>query len=363
MNKKRPLISIVITVYRTQSFLQECVDSVRTQDYPNLEIILVDDGSPDDCPAMCDAFAKQDSRIRVVHQKNSGCGMARNAGMKLAEGEYIFFLDSDDRLDGPSAIRTLSACAQKNKADIAAGGYRRISDRQISAVNLTHLRHRTDTDTVDFRFQGFYRYGHLAYDWGKLYRLDFLKKHHLYCKAYPFTQDKAHNMECCVCEPVYAFIDKSVCLYRVNEQSVTYQYKKDMIAVWTAITENFDAFCTRRGVAKDYRDLSAFHIFFGSFYLVKQEWRRYGLKKAVKELRRYGRQPIVKKYMKQLAKGDYVREIHAGCWKPLIRCAAAVFCMHGYLLYTAGAVCLLQLRVDQWISRLRYQSRQSGRGS
>ncbi len=170
-------------------------------------------------------------------------------------------------------------------------------------------------------------------------------------------------MECCVCEPVYAFIDKSVCLYRVNEQSVTYQYKKDMIAVWTAIAENFDAFCTRRGVAKDYRDLSAFHTFFGSFYLVKQEWRRYGLKKAVKELRRYGRQPIVKKYMKQLAKGDYVREIHAGCWKPLIRCAAAVFCMHGYLLYTAGAVCLLQLRVDQWISRLRYQSRQSGRGS
>lgn len=113
MKEKNPLISIVIPVYRTQSYLRECMESVLMQDYPKLEIILVDDGSPDACPEMCDAYARQYKEVRVIHQENSGLGMARNAGMDLAGGEYIFFLDSDDKLVGPAAVCKLAACAQK----------------------------------------------------------------------------------------------------------------------------------------------------------------------------------------------------------------------------------------------------------
>lgn len=355
MEDKYPLISIVIPVYCTQSYLQECMESVLMQDYPKLEIILVDDGSPDACPEMCDAYERKYKEVRVIHQKNSGLGMARNAGMDLAGGEYIFFLDSDDKLDGPAAVRKLAVCARKKRADIAVGGYRRFCGQEVSAVNVTHLRGREDTESVDFRFQGFYRYGHLAYNWGKLYRMDFLKEYKLRCKAYPFTQDKAHNMECCACGPVYAFLDESVCLYRIHEASVSFRYKKDMIPVWTAIAENFDRFCRQRGIAGDYGDLCAFHIFFGSFYLVKQELQEYGFQKAVQALRIYGRKPFVRKCMRQLARGKYVREIHTGSWRVMIRWAAVLFCMHGYFLYTAGAACLLRLHVDGWITKLRYR--------
>lgn len=353
----RPLVSIIIPVYRTQKYLRECMDSVLAQDYARLEIILVDDGSPDACPDMCDAYEKQDTRIRVIHQKNSGLGMARNAGMRIAEGEYLFFLDSDDKLDGQGAIRKMVKCAVKKEADIVVGSYRRFQGHNLSTVNITHLRDIIDTQTVDFRFEGFYRYGHLAYNWGKLYRSDFIKKHKLYCKSYPFTQDKAHNMECCAYAPVYAFLDESVCLYRINEQSVTFRYKKDMIPVWIAIAENFNRFCSMEGIAQDYGDLSAFHIFFGSFYLLKQELGKNGLRKAVRQLHVYAQNPFVQTCMRQLAAGRYVQEIHTWSWKFVIRCAAILFCMHGYLPYTLGTACLLRLHVDAWITRLRYRKK------
>ena len=88
-----PLVSVVIPIYNVEKYLDRCVSSVVNQTYRNLEIILVDDGSPDNCPAMCDAWAERDSRIRVIHKKNNGQGMARNSGMDIATGKYIFFFD------------------------------------------------------------------------------------------------------------------------------------------------------------------------------------------------------------------------------------------------------------------------------
>lgn len=88
--------SIIIPVYKVESYLEECVNSVLHQTFSNIEVILVDDGSPDRCPQICDDYAEKDSRVWVIHQKNSGLSMARNAGLKAAQGEYILFLDSDD---------------------------------------------------------------------------------------------------------------------------------------------------------------------------------------------------------------------------------------------------------------------------
>lgn len=90
------LISVIVPVYKVEEYLDECLNSIACQTYSNLEIILVDDGSPDNCPRMCDEWAKRDSRIRVVHKKNGGLSSARNAGLDVAKGEYISFVDSDD---------------------------------------------------------------------------------------------------------------------------------------------------------------------------------------------------------------------------------------------------------------------------
>lgn len=92
-------ISVIIPVYNTEKYLKRCVDSVREQTYGNLEIILVDDGSPDGCSQMCDIFAAEDDRIKVIHKENAGVAAARNAGLDAAGGEYLTFVDSDDYID------------------------------------------------------------------------------------------------------------------------------------------------------------------------------------------------------------------------------------------------------------------------
>ena len=93
------LLTVIIPVYKTEQTLDRCIESVLSQDVPGgMEVILVDDGSPDNCPALCDAWAERDPRIRVVHQQNRGLGAARNAGLDIATGDYVTFIDSDDYL-------------------------------------------------------------------------------------------------------------------------------------------------------------------------------------------------------------------------------------------------------------------------
>lgn len=91
-----PLISVIVPVYRVEEYLERCVKSILSQTYKNLEVILVDDGSPDQCPAICDACAEKDVRVKVIHQENKGLSGARNAGINAASGEYLAFVDSDD---------------------------------------------------------------------------------------------------------------------------------------------------------------------------------------------------------------------------------------------------------------------------
>lgn len=95
-NTNNELVSVIVPVYKVEPYLDRCVASILAQTYPNLEVILVDDGSPDNCPALCDAWAQRDARIRVIHKKNGGLSDARNVGLDAASGAYISFVDSDD---------------------------------------------------------------------------------------------------------------------------------------------------------------------------------------------------------------------------------------------------------------------------
>ena len=92
-------ISVIVPVYNVENYLRRCVDSIINQTYKNLEIILVDDGSPDNCPVICDEYAQKDSRIKVIHKENGGLSSARNCGMDMATGEYIGFVDGDDWIE------------------------------------------------------------------------------------------------------------------------------------------------------------------------------------------------------------------------------------------------------------------------
>ena len=113
-----PLISVIVPIYNVEKYLARCVDSIVNQTYKNLEIILVDDGSPDLCPQMCDDYAEKESRIKVVHKKNGGLSDARNAGMAVATGEYISFIDSDDYVSD-DFFECLLDVMNKENSDIA----------------------------------------------------------------------------------------------------------------------------------------------------------------------------------------------------------------------------------------------------
>lgn len=117
----KPLISVIVPIYKVEEYLERCVDSILTQTYSNLEIILVDDGSPDNCGHICDKYAETDERVRVIHQENGGLPAARNAGLNVATGEYIGFVDSDDFIEA-KMFEVLLNCLLENKVDIVQCG-------------------------------------------------------------------------------------------------------------------------------------------------------------------------------------------------------------------------------------------------
>lgn len=131
-----PKISVIIPVYGVESYIDRCVRSIVNQSYRNLEIILVDDGSPDNCPAMCDEWAKRDARIKVLHKINGGLSDARNAGMSIATGELIGFVDSDDWVS-TEMYQFLYENMVKSDSDISACGVKMVWDDESQNKILT----------------------------------------------------------------------------------------------------------------------------------------------------------------------------------------------------------------------------------
>jgi glycosyltransferase EpsJ len=137
-----PKISIVVPIYGVEKYLNYCIDSLLNQTLEDIEIILVDDGSPDNCGEIADQYAKFDKRIKVVHQANAGLGPARNSGMKVATGEYVGFVDSDD-WTRPEMFGRLYEAAMKNNADIIVSGHCDVNEGVITKKKIHPLAGKT----------------------------------------------------------------------------------------------------------------------------------------------------------------------------------------------------------------------------
>lgn len=127
---KNPLVSVIVPIYNVEKYIKKCVESIINQTYKNLEIILVDDGSPDNCPQICDEFALKDSRIKVIHKKNGGLSDARNTGLDIMSGEWVVFVDSDDFVS-KYYVENLYFLTQKYNADIAITSYKSFFDTNL----------------------------------------------------------------------------------------------------------------------------------------------------------------------------------------------------------------------------------------
>lgn len=179
MSSTSPKVSIIIPIYNTAKYLPDCLDSILTQTYQNLEIILIDDGSTDNSSKIADDYATKDSRIKVVHQKNQGQSTARNHGLRLAAGDYISFIDSDDCIKSTFITDLLNAYTNNTSLSICGIHYKRLRQHSAEDVYITPLRPRRSKESLKtYILYLLATDGRLYSSVNKLYRAEFAKKCH-----------------------------------------------------------------------------------------------------------------------------------------------------------------------------------------
>lgn len=216
-NDMKELISVIIPVYKVEAYLTACVESVLAQTYENFELILVDDGSPDRCPQMCDEFAVRDSRIRVIHKENGGLSSARNAGIDTARGEFLAFLDSDD-LWTPLFLERLYRAVQETGAEMAACLFQRFRGnppKELPETAMTELLSQRESFECLFNL----RNENMVVAPNKLYRRKLFAE-----LRYPVGQ--IHEDEAVIHEIIggtntVAWVDEAHYLYREAPNSIT----------------------------------------------------------------------------------------------------------------------------------------------
>lgn len=238
-----PEISVIVPVYKAEQYLERCVKSILEQTYQNFELILVDDGSPDNSPSLCDKWAEKDSRVQVLHKENGGASSARNAGLKKASGNWIAFADSDDWLDR-TALKTLYDLANQYNVPMAIGGMRVVqeyTDAQTVAKQETVVLSRADLMSRFFRLNGEPDTHSVC---ATLIRRDILE-------AYHFIEGKMNeDVEACYylarkCEAA-AYTSMPLYYYFKNVEGVTnsgFSKKKlDLLDIWDVVQKQVEQF-------------------------------------------------------------------------------------------------------------------------
>lgn len=207
------LVSIIVPVYKVEEYLPACVRSIMEQSHRALEIILVDDGSPDSCGAICDDLGKEDSRITVIHKPNGGLSNARNAGMAAAKGDFLMFVDSDDLLPA-DAVEALLTIAVEKAVPLVIGGHNRFEDQPvIPSEESTTVQIISGVDAM----QDMFRNGCAA--WARLYRRELHKG--ILFPVGEINEDEAIVLSLLErCDRV-AKTEKIVYHYRCREASIT----------------------------------------------------------------------------------------------------------------------------------------------
>lgn len=226
------LVSIVVPVYKVERYLDRCVNSIVSQSYERLEIILVDDGSPDDCPALCDAWAKKDARIRVIHKKNQGLGEARNSGLREATGKYIFFFDSDDYV-AFDAVEKCIRVAEENNADTVIYGRNDVypDGRVVTKKSIDSLTIYEEQEIKQELIAGLLSYtnGFGVSAWSKMFITDIIKENLLLfpSERAVISEDSIFCLEYFSKAKRVAVLPDKLYFYFKNDSSLTRAFKPD----------------------------------------------------------------------------------------------------------------------------------------
>lgn len=260
------LVSVVVPVYKVEPYLEKCVKSITAQSYKNLEIILVDDGSPDRCGEMCDAYVKEDPRIRVIHKKNGGLSDARNAGAARASGKYLLFVDSDDAIDG-ELVEKAVATAEKHRSDIVLfdyycveNGNREVREASLPTGKVLNLKEEKELLLAP------------PSAWTKLFRREFYEKSGCSFPVGKYFEDLATTPVFFLKAERIVYLDEPLYDYMIRENSIMTgkNYEKscrDKLAVLDHIQEVY----RQAGVYETYRDELEYLVFANAYFEPSKE--------------------------------------------------------------------------------------------
>jgi len=211
---ENPLVSVIVPIYKVENYLRECVNSIISQSYKNLEIILVDDGSPDKCPEICDEYALKDNRIKVIHKPNGGLSDARNAGIEIAKGEYLSFVDSDDVIHSQMIEVLMKPLIEDKGLKMSACTH----TKNIESWNGKFGYVFQKMSAFDYMQVGFYMVA-----WGKIY-------HKTLFNGIEYPKGRLHEDEFTTYKLIYysgyvGYIDLPFYYYRQREDSIMGQTK------------------------------------------------------------------------------------------------------------------------------------------
>lgn len=228
-------ISIIVPIFKVEKFIHQCIESITAQTYRDIEIILVDDGSPDNCPSICDEYALKDSRINVVHQENKGLIEARKSGLRAATGDYVCFVDGDDWIE-PDMYENIARAIEKYNPDcVVTQFYYSYPDREEKSRYCFNKEYysRSELEKEVFPimlFDGtYYSFGVYPNCWTKVFKKEILEKH-IYDvdSRIRLGEDIAFTYPCLMSSNSVSFIDEPLYYYRVNNESMTKTYDSQL---------------------------------------------------------------------------------------------------------------------------------------
>lgn len=252
-----PIISVIVPVYKVEPYLRRCVDSILAQTFQDFELILVDDGSPDNCPAICDEYAQSNSCIHVIHKKNGGPSSARNAGMQIASGKYIMFCDSDDCVT-PDWCETMLNYIQKNPYNWVVSNIWKVScDGLCKPIVIYDI----GSNQNHLSYFDIYKIGLSPYAVNKIYNSELLKKNNLFFdETCFFGEDIEFNVKYFSACSGITYISQPTYYYFENPTGIMGKYR------WDLFSQNLKHFRDRLPVIQE-NELSQFCDIFFYYFL------------------------------------------------------------------------------------------------
>ena len=245
-------VSIIVPVYKVEQYLERCIKSILNQTYKDLEIILVDDGSPDNCPQMCDEYANQHANVKVIHKENGGLSSARLAGFDVAKGEYILFVDSDDYIN-EQMVEKLVIAMETEDAQLAMCGYNTVCDGRIDATKLPYQttsiagREKIISDYIlpligrdrqSINIPGFL--------WIRLFKRSLIRREFFASEREYFLEDHVFNLYYADLVKTIAIVDEPLYYYCVNRESLSNCYRKGKFQMYTNLYQFFVSYIQER---------------------------------------------------------------------------------------------------------------------